>query len=100
VCGVVLAKVSNQGKTDTRLFLAGLLNWFGVSPPTPAQIQSVSVIETGFAHIKSITLTGGEIIGAGYVASNTAKIIENMDSINIWGYNFISKLASKHATVK
>jgi len=98
-CGVVLAKVSNQGKTDTRLFLAGLLNWFGDSQPTLNQIQRAPVIETGVAHIKSITETGGEIIGSGYEVLSTPKEVENTDSISTWGYNFISKLAGKHATV-
>jgi hypothetical protein len=98
-CGVVLAKVSNQGKTDTRIFLAGLLDWFGNSQPTIKEIECAQVVETGFAHIKSITEGGGEIIGAGYQVLSTPREIENTDSFSTWGYNFISKLASKHATV-
>lgn len=98
-CGVVLAMVSNQRKTDTRLFLAGLLNWSSNSKPTLSQIQRAAVIERGFAHIKSITETGGEVIGSGYEVLDTPKQIENTDSISTWGYNFISTLASKHATV-
>ncbi len=98
-CGVVLAKVTNQGKLDTRMFLAGLLNWFDDAQPTLHKIQGAPVIETGFAHIKSITETGGEIIGSGYVVLNTPREIQGTDATSTWGYNFISNLAGKHATI-
>ncbi|MEP5837470.1 MAG: Imm26 family immunity protein [Marinobacter sp.] len=98
-CGVVLAKISNQGKTDTRLFLAGVLNWFGESHPTIESISNSSVIEHGAAHIKSVTETGGQIIGSGFEVSSVTPVVENNDSISTWGYNFITKLAGKYATV-
>ncbi|NIB41720.1 hypothetical protein HBA55_19095 [Pseudomaricurvus alkylphenolicus] len=96
-CGVVLAKLSNQGKIDTRLFLAGLLDWSGTDEPTLSSIENAVVIERGFAHIKSITETGGKIIDSGYVVCNFSKEVEDTDSISTWGYHFISKLAAKNA---
>jgi immunity protein 26 of polymorphic toxin system len=98
-CGFVLARRLNQGKTDTCLFLAGLLGWFGESPPTFENIKNATVLEKGFAHIKAISETGGEIIGAGYEVLDVPKEIKHSDSICTWGYKVISKLAGKYAAV-
>ena len=61
--GVVLALKSSNGKTDSRSFLAGLLDWTGSAPPTKEDLIASSVLHKGFAHIKTITETGGEILG-------------------------------------
>ena len=57
-CGVVLAKISRQGKIDTRSFLAGLTDWLGNSLSKLKNINSATVIDQGYAHIKSVTETG------------------------------------------
>lgn len=98
-CGVVLAKLLRKGKIDTRLFFVGLLDWFGEEQPTINHIKGANIIETGAAHIKTITETGGAIIGSGYNVVGIEKEIENSDSIHTWGYNVITKLAGKYATV-
>ena len=98
-CGVVLAKLLRQGKTDTRLFFVGLLDWFGEAPPTLSQIKGANIIETGAAHIKSITETGSVIIGSGYNVVGIAREIEKSDFISTWGYNVITKLAERYVTV-
>lgn len=45
------------------LFLAGLLDWVGDAPPMGASIAGAGLLAQGFAHIKAITTTGGEILG-------------------------------------
>jgi hypothetical protein len=46
------------------IFLAGMLDWVGDAPPTGAAIAGAGLLAQGFAHIKAITTTGGEIIGS------------------------------------
>jgi len=98
-CGVVIAKVANHGNIDSREFLAGLLDWFGESEPTIGQIENTSILEKGYAHIKTITETGGLILGPGVNVLNMPEIVESSDSISTWGYNFICALANKYSTV-
>jgi hypothetical protein len=45
------------------LFLAGLLDWVGDTPPTSRAIEGASLMAQGFAHIKAITTTGAAILG-------------------------------------
>jgi len=47
----------------TRIFLAGLLNWVGCVPPTEDAIAGAALVAHGFAHIKTITTTGGQVLG-------------------------------------
>ena len=65
-CGRVL-DVQKSGDVpvpaNSRMFLAGLLNWAGSQPPTDESIADARLIEQGFAHIKTILTTGGEVLG-------------------------------------
>ena len=45
------------------IFLAGLLDWVGDAPPTDGSIAGADLIAQGFAHIKAITTTGGDVLG-------------------------------------
>ncbi len=48
---------------NSRMFLAGLLDWVGPRRPTDESIGGARLIAQGFAHIKAILTTGGEILG-------------------------------------
>ena len=48
---------------NSRMFLAGLLDCVGPRPPTDESIGGARLIAQGFAHIKAILTTGGEILG-------------------------------------
>jgi hypothetical protein len=48
---------------STKTFLAGLLDWVGDAPPTAGSIAGAGLFAQGFAHIKAITTTGGEVLG-------------------------------------
>jgi hypothetical protein len=45
------------------LFLAGLLDWVGPTPPTSRAIAGAGLLAQGFAHIKAITTTGAAVLG-------------------------------------
>ena len=94
-CGVVLALVSNGDKRDSRMFLAGLLNWFGHSLPNTEQLNGSSVLNKGFAHIKTITETGGEILGKIDSDLGCPPIVMDTDEIATWGYNSIAIKSAK-----
>jgi hypothetical protein len=65
-CGRVLDVPREQDPHVTvarTLFLAGLLDWVGTTPPTSRAIAGAVLVEQGFAHIKAITTTGAAILG-------------------------------------
>jgi hypothetical protein len=98
-CGVVLSMHLNRdGKLQTRSFLAGLLDWTGDTPPSASQIEKREVIETRFAHIKTILMSGGEIIGEVDPWWDWPQAISGNDNIPTAGYNVLSILAKKHST--
>lgn len=62
-CGRVLQLKEERGKRDSRIFLAGLLDWIGVAPPTSEAISGARLLAHGAAHIKTISANHGEILG-------------------------------------
>ena len=49
---------------NSRMFLAGLVDWSGTEPPIGDGIAGSGILDQGFAHIKAILSTGGEILGS------------------------------------
>ena len=97
-CGVVLAlHLNREGKRETRSFLAGLLDWNGDAPPTASHITNREVIATRFAHIKTILMSGREIIGEVTPWWDCAAEVAGNDDIPTAGYNVLNILAKKHA---
>ncbi len=96
-CGVVLSIEKKQnGKRDSRRFLAGLLDWAGPEQPTAAKILGHRVIEYGYAHLKTITENGGALIGEVEPWWPWPPELENLDNTSTWGYRVISILAQKY----
>ena len=52
-----------QIPVSTRTFLAGLMDWVADVPPTSDGIAGARLLEQGFAHIRAIRQTGGELLG-------------------------------------
>jgi hypothetical protein len=48
---------------NTRIFLAGLMDWFGDEPPTAQAIAGHKLLDHGLAHVAAITDTGSKILG-------------------------------------
>lgn len=61
--GRVLQFKELDGKPDSRIFLAGLLDWIGDGPPTAESISGVSLFAHGAAHVKTISANRGQILG-------------------------------------
>lgn len=108
-----------------RVFVYGLLNWNGVSPPSAADLDGASVVRWGQAHIKAITeYAPGMILGscdllttgggnAGRMKSHTAggtvwvyqwghcegpaksEDLTTLETMGTWGYGFGLALAER-----
>jgi hypothetical protein len=90
-CGVVVDLWEVDSKVNTRIFIAGLLDWVGEVKPTPDDLESAKLLEMAQAHIKTITHTGSEILG------HVPLKFKRKNKINdTWGYNVIKILAEKH----
>ena len=94
-CGVVLSLVEKAGKIDRRMFLAGLLDWYGQEPPSSSLLVQAKVLASGYTHIKTITETGGCILGTVNLNDMPSEIQQATDSVSSWGYNFIAIMAEK-----
>lgn len=62
-CGRVIQLWLKDGKRDSQMFLAGLMDWSGDAAPTADAIAGCGVIEQGSVHIKTIRENRGEILG-------------------------------------
>ena len=62
-CGRVIELIPH-GRTGARvMFLARLLDWHDGAPPTSSSIAGAGCLEQAKAHLKTITETGGCILG-------------------------------------
>jgi len=96
-CGVVLSsRLKADGKKDSRMFLAGLLRWFGKKPPVAEDVKDLAVIEHGFAHLKTITENGKIILGCVEPWWDWSLELHYTDDIPTWGCGVITLLAQKH----
>ena len=97
-CGVVLAlRRSREGKWDSRMFLAGLLDWTGQTAPNEESIKDKRVVAERFAHIKMIQMSGGDVNGRVEPWWDRPSEISDDDSIPTAGYNVLTILAKKLA---
>jgi hypothetical protein len=74
-----------NGERDSRMFLAGLMDWCGAEPPNETVIADRNTIAQGLAHIKAIVETGGEILG-----------LRPLELDHIEAYFFLSQSPGKH----
>ena len=122
-CGRVLQLREHGGRPDRRVFLAGLLDWHALSPPTTTSIKGTSLSEVGAMHVKHFKTLNVQIVGlrplekdgvvipnfispigatrrqvwSGFHPVKLAETLEELDlpQLSTWGYNFISRLAEK-----
>ena len=62
-CGRVLQLKSSSGKKDSRSFLAGLMDYFKLSPPTEGRLAGSKLIAHGQVHIRTIAASGSQVLG-------------------------------------
>jgi hypothetical protein len=61
--GRVLQFRDVNGKRDSRIFVAGLLNWIGDAPPSSNAISGAGMLAHGAVHIRTISSNSGQILG-------------------------------------
>lgn len=89
---------SDTKELGTKGLYVGLLNWTGTKVPTSKELSGKRVIEVGRAHIKTITETGGQILGNCKIKKPA--VLGNRDEVHGWGYTVIVILAEKHFGTK
>ncbi len=62
-CGRVLQFDLRYGKRHSRMFLAGLLDWYGKKLPTANSIAGCKLLEQGGVHIRTIACNQSAILG-------------------------------------
>ena len=62
-CGCVVERMPKDRPGSRVGFLGGLLDWHGRVEPTPESIRNAGVFSQGVMHVRSITATGGRILG-------------------------------------
>jgi hypothetical protein len=95
-CGVVLAKLEENGKTETRSFYAGLLDWCDSIPPHPDAISNAKVLKKGALHVKAISKAGSQIEGRALLNFLPSSPVAYTDDIITMGYSVPSVLAEKY----
>ena len=121
-CGRVIQLRMENGKRDSRTFLAGLMDWSACVPPTTDAISGRGVIRQGHVHVMTINKNGGEVVGfrdlaldriepwmfadAGWanwvqrgfdpVRAFDRKTDANLPVFSTWGFGVIKVLAEKH----
>lgn len=53
----------HSGRTDRRMFLAGLMDWCGHSPPTSPDLANRKVLEQGEMHVRAFSFSNWMIEG-------------------------------------
>jgi hypothetical protein len=97
--GVVIALATTRGKLNSRMFLAGLLDWAGNGPPSHMDLNSAKIIRSGFAHVATIQNHGGRLIGELTRSWDMPAQVEyrglTTEGPSIWGASFIRALAEE-----
>lgn len=94
-CGLVIGELSKSDKIDSRMFIAGLLDWVGDMPPTVDAVAGSRILEQSYAHIKTIQETGGEILDEGFKTGSKQDVYPKTYNMGAWGYHYILALATK-----
>jgi hypothetical protein len=125
-CGRVLEVLRHPSGTipgNTRMFLAGLMDWVSPQPPDETSIAGYGLIAQGAAHVVTIQLHGEQILGCRDLALDeivglaevshsrggtvylfegrrrvrpaTVDEIATLPVVSTWGRDFISVLAER-----
>jgi hypothetical protein len=95
--GCVVGTHMTQGKRSSRMFIAGVVRWVGDQPPTAQDLQGRGLIDFAFAHLKSITESGGLILGEADLRIEHAPAEAETLSMPTWGYGMPAILAQREA---
>lgn len=91
-CGRVLLVPAQFGARTS--LVAGLMDWLGPDPPRAINLVGRGLLDVGSAHIKTITSTGGAILGTAPLPPEAAALTADLDALSTWGYAYIERLAA------
>jgi hypothetical protein len=74
-----------------------VVRWVGTEPPIPENLRGCVLVKFGYAHIKSITTTGGEILGSAEIDFGSAPEASDDYFLESWGYNIVRLAAQRLA---
>jgi hypothetical protein len=95
--GCVVGTHLRERKPSTRSFIAGVVRWVGTKPPNSEDLRDCALVKFGYAHIKSITTTGGEILGFAEIKFGSAPEASDDYFLESWGYNIVRLAAQRLA---
>ena len=83
--GCVVGEALKDGRKNTRLFVAGVLQWISDTPPTARSLCDVKIYRYGFLHVKSINECGSAIIGDADIKFPDAPTSAESLELATWG---------------
>jgi hypothetical protein len=86
--GCVVGEALYGGVRNTRVFIAGVLQWIGDTHPTAQSLSRLRLYKFGFLHIKSINESGLPIVGEADIEFNDAPSSAESLELTTWGYQF------------
>jgi hypothetical protein len=89
--------LGRKGKPSRRIFLAGVVAWIGSKPPTRLDLSGCRLLDHGFAHIKSILETGGQVLGTADLDFGELPEAAESLSVHTWGHGVPAVIAQKYA---
>jgi hypothetical protein len=84
----VVGERVDGGAKNSRLFIAGVLQWIGDSPPSAESLSQIKIYKYGFLHIKSIKESGLPISGEANIDFADAPHFAASLELSTWGYLF------------
>ncbi len=95
--GCVVGRMLDGRKPASRVFIAGVVAWHGASPPRSQDLFDREVVACAFAHIKTITVSGGVILGKAQLQFRDLPSEAQALAMSTWGYSVATLLAQKYA---
>jgi hypothetical protein len=94
---VVLSPGTKEdGSRHSRLFIAGLLDWNGKTPPGATDLQRREIAKSGVAHIRAIQRTGGAILGLVNPGWPVPPVTDVFRYMPVWGFEYAQVMAERH----
>jgi hypothetical protein len=95
--GCVVGHHLRYGAVSSRIFIAGVVEWTGTTLPSPENLARRQVVRFAFAHVKTITDAGGEVLGVADI--DLSGLPEEAEALTLptWGMAVPALVARKVA---
>jgi len=78
-CGRILQLKVDGEKRDSRMFIAGLMDWHGSEMPCSEAISGAKILAHGQVHVKTVKECGAEIVGERDLGEDNIQIPLSLD---------------------